>query len=260
VQATEAQNAETPRYTNPTRKRGRICSSTITHTNPTRKRGRIGDAPTLRTQPSLARRTRCWAAALGIVVLAAVPSQAQPPAAPGAPPAVCTRRGRLHRMFHHATHTLEDKFVGYPATFIEPPLGYYVYEQLGVQVAKADTHRFTFYRSDFLPGTNQLSPAGASRFNIMTGRIPGWLGPITVEWTPEQPDLAQARRLAIVENMKRAGAPILADRVVIAPSPYPGAMGVEAVNHFTNTVMRSQMSATATFGLPPNNTADAGVH
>jgi hypothetical protein len=207
-----------------------------------------------------------WAGALGLIALAAIPAGAQPPGPPGVPspprvpPQVCTRRGRLHRMFHHATHTLEDKFVGYPDTFAEPPLGFYVYEQMGVQVAKADAHRFMLYRSDFLPGTNLFSPSGASRFNIMYGRMPGRLGPIMVEWTPEAPELAQARRQAVRETLRQAGQPLLADRVVIAPSPYPGAMGVEAINNFTNTIMRSQMSATATFGLPPNNTADIGVH
>ena len=89
-------------------------------------------------------------------------------AGPPQPPP-CPRRGRIHRMFHHVAHTVQDKFVGYPDTFVEPPLGYYVNEQLSVQVAKANTHRFTFYRSDFLPGTIQFSPRGASRFNVMAG-------------------------------------------------------------------------------------------
>ena len=83
--------------------------------------------------------------------------------------------------------------IGYPENFVEPPLGHYINEQFTVQVAKADPHRFTLYHTDFLPGTNQFSPIGASRFNIMATRIPGWLGPITIEWTPEQPELAQSR-------------------------------------------------------------------
>ena len=173
-------------------------------------------------------------------------------------PPVCNRRGRLHRMFHHTAHTLQDKFIGYPETFVEPPLGYYVNEQFAVQVAKADPHRFTLYRTDFLPGTNQFSPIGASRFNIMATRMPGWFGPITVEWTPEQPELAESRRQAILETLRQGGQPILADRVVIAPSPYPGAMGVEAVNNFGNTIARSQMSAPA-FPLPPTESASMGV-
>ena len=148
--------------------------------------------------------------------------------------------GESTGMFHHAAHTVQDKFVGYPDTFIEPPLGYYVNEQFAVQVAKANTHRFTLYRSDFLPGTSLFSPSGASRFNIMSTRIPGWMGPITVEWTPDQPALAEQRRQALLETMQKAGLPLLADRVVIGPSPYPGAMGVEAVNNNGNTILRNR--------------------
>jgi hypothetical protein len=193
-----------------------------------------------------------------IVVLTAVPAFAQTMAEPDAPPPVCNRSGRLHRLFHHSAHTFQDKFVGYPDTFREPPLGYYVNEQFAVQAAKANTHRFTLYRSDFLPGTNLFSPSGASRFNVMATRIPGWMGPITVEWTPEQPALAEQRRQALIETMQRAGQPILADRVVIAPSPYPGAMGVEAANNYGNLIQRSQAAAPF-FPLPPTETASAGV-
>ena len=199
------------------------------------------------------------AAAILLVVTSARAVQAQTPVDPGAPAPTCTRRGRIHRLFHHSAHTLQDKFVGYPDTFIEPPLGFYVNEQLGVQVAKANTHRFTFYRSDFLPGTSLFSPAGASRYNIMSTRIPGWMGPITVEWTPEEPALAEQRRHAVLETMQKSGMPILADRVVVGPSPYPGARGVDAVNLNGNTIMRNQAAGTV-FPLTPTETAATGVH
>jgi hypothetical protein len=153
---------------------------------------------------------------------------------------------------------VEDNFVGYPPNFIEPPLGFYVNEQLAVQVAKADPHRFTLYRSDFLPGTCLLSPTGASRYNIMATRLPFWLGPITIEWTPEQPELAEARRLAIMNTLAQTGKPILSERVVIAPSPYPGAMGTEAATNFTNTILRSA-SASPAYPLPPAETSAMGV-
>jgi hypothetical protein len=200
-------------------------------------------------------RLSCVAGVFGVLPAAAL---AQMPEEPISQPAVCTRRGRLHRMFHHVAHTTEDKFVGYPQNFIEPPLGYYVNEQLAVQVAKADPHRFTLYRSDFLPGTSLFSPIGASRYNIMQTRIPGWSGPVTIEWTPEQPELAESRRQAILDTLAKAGKPIVAERVVIAPSPYPGAMGVEAANNFTNVLGRSQMAAPS-FPLPPNVSANMGV-
>ncbi len=194
-----------------------------------------------------------------LVVFGAAPSRAQTAddPAPAQPP--CTRRGRIHRMFHHTAHTVQDRFTGYPETFVEPPLGHYVNEQFAVQVAKANTHRFTLYRSDFLPGTAQFSPAGASRFNIMAARIPAWMGPIMIEWTPDAPAVAEERRLVVLQTMQRAGLPVVAERVVVGPSPYPGAMGVEAVHHNSNTILRNGGAATM-FPLPPTETAATGVH
>ena len=196
----------------------------------------------------------CIASALALPAAA----QAQVPVEYNGQAVACSRQGRLHRLFHHSAHTIEDKFIGYPENFVEPPLGAYINEQFAVQVAKADRHRFTLYRSDFLPGTNLFSPAGASRYNIMATRMPGWVGPITIEWTPEQPALAQAHRQAIVERLIKAGQPIVADRVVIAPSPYPGAMGIEATNNLNNTIVRSQQAAT-NFPLSPTESAASGV-
>jgi hypothetical protein len=196
---------------------------------------------------------------VAIAAFAVTPSRAQSSDDPAAAQPLCPRRGRIHRMFHHVAHTVQDKFVGYPDTFIEPPVGHYLNEQFAVQVANANTHRFTLYRSDFLPGTTLFSPSGASRFNIMAARIPGWMGPIMIEWTPDQPALAEERRVALLETMQKAGMPLVADRVVIGPSPYPGAIGVEAINHASNTFLRNGGAAPA-FALPPAETAATGVH
>lgn len=174
-------------------------------------------------------------------------------------PATCTRRGPIHRMLHHSAHTVKDKFIGYPETYVEPPLGHYLVEQMAVQVAKADPHRFTLYRTDFLPGTNQWSPTGASRFNIMYAKLAGWPGPILIEWTPDQPELADARRKTVVALLEKSRLPIGADRVVVGPSPYPGGQGAEGVFYYGNQLQRSQGGAHG-FALPPNVTVSSGVH
>jgi hypothetical protein len=199
-----------------------------------------------------------WSCAVLLAALAPGKTRAQTPDNSTDSTPVCTRTGPIHRLFHHSAHTLQDKFVGYPDTFKEPPLGSFVNEQFAVQVAKADPHRFTLYRTDFLPGTNQFSPIGASRFNIMLPRISSWPGPITVEWTPDLPGLAESRRLAVLATLQRLGRPIVAERVTIGPSPYPGMMGVEASNNYTNTIMRTQNAAT-TFALPPSESSASGV-
>jgi hypothetical protein len=202
-----------------------------------------------------------WSWALILAITAADDAMAQSPEPPGAPaPAnpVCTRRGRLHRMLHHSAHTLHDDFIGYPETFVEPPLGAYVNRQFAVQVSKADAHRFTVYQSDFLPGTDRFSPIGASRFNLMYGRLTGWSGPIFVEWTPDQPELAESRRRAILATLASAGQAMPAERVVIGPSPYPGAMGVDAANNFTNAAIRNAVGPTP-FPPPPVFSSTMGV-
>jgi hypothetical protein len=45
--------------------------------------------------------------------------------------------------------------------------------------------------------------------------------------------------------MQRAGWPIVPERVVIGPSPYPGAMGSEAVQNFNSILIRSQQAEQA---------------
>jgi hypothetical protein len=192
---------------------------------------------------------------VGLCPVAALP---QTPVEPPDPTAVCNRTGAIHRMFHHTAHTLQDKAIGYPETFIEPPLGAYVNEQFAMHISRADVHRFTFYRTDFLPGTNKFSPTGASRFNIMLNRLPSSLMPVTIEWTPDQPGLDQSRRQAVLATLEKFGRPIVAERVLIGPSPYPGAMGIEAANNFTNTIVRTQSSA-PNFTLPPTESASSGV-
>jgi len=208
--------------------------------------------------------------AIAVVGLLAAVARAQAPegpaagiagagaaATPTAAPA-CERRGPIHRLFHHTAHTLQDKFIGYPDAFVEPPLGFYVNEQLSLQVAKADPHRFTLYRTDFLPGTNVLSPIGASRFNIMINRVGAWPGPVTIEWTPDQPAVAEARRQAVLAMLQRTGLPIIPERVVVGPSPYPGGLGIEPANFYNNMTIRSQMASPA-FALPPTESSASGV-
>ncbi len=115
----------------------------------------------------------CAALVTGLVA-GGVLARAQPPDDPPGPPQAYERKGLLHRWIYHSAATLQDKMIGYPDTFAEPPLGYFVKEQMSMQVAKADPHRFTLYRTDFLPGTDRFSPVGAYRFNLMYSRPIAW--------------------------------------------------------------------------------------
>src|SRR4029077_18948859 len=124
------------------------------------------------------------------------------------------------------------------ADFVEPPLGYYVRENFNLMKSKADPHRFTLYRTDFLDNSDRLSPTGATRFNLMASRLPGWMGPVVIEWSPEQEGLAESRRVAVVSAFQRFGLPVIPERVVIGPSPYPGGLGEDAVNYHNTMIYR----------------------
>jgi hypothetical protein len=190
-----------------------------------------------------------WAAAAMLSGLFAAGVGAQPPDSSSGTGQVCQRKGLLHRWVCHSAHTLQDKWIGYPDNFIEPPLGHYIREQFTIEVAKADPHRFTLYRSDFLPGTDRFSPTGAARFNLMYSRTAAWPGPILVEWTPDEPGLAEARRQAVLATYQRAGRPLVPERVVVGPSPYPGGMGAEAAQNFNSVLVRSLQ---AELSYPPS--------
>ena len=152
-----------------------------------------------------------------------------------------------------------DTFIGRPADFVEPPPGYYLRENFSLMRSKADPHRFTLYRSDFLDGTDRLSPTGATRFNLMASRLSGYLGPLVVEWAPDQPGLSESRRGAGVAALQGAGLPVVPERVIIGPSPYPGGLGADAVNYYNNMITRDQAAA-ATYTLTPTSSSGFGFN
>jgi hypothetical protein len=135
--------------------------------------------------------------------------------------------------------------------FYEPPPGYFARNIFGVMKAKADPHRFMLYRTDFLPGTNRLSPQGAMRFNLMASRLPGWLGPVVVEGTPDEPGMAEARRQAVLATLASVGQPVIPERVIIGPSLYPGTLGTDGGNYYNIMITRDTL-APSSFSLSPS--------
>jgi hypothetical protein len=140
--------------------------------------------------------------------------------------------------------TFHDTFIGRPNDFAEPPVGFYINEQFNLMRMKADHHRFMLYRSDFLVGTDRLSLTGASRFNLMATRLPGWMGPVVIEWVPDEPGLAEARRAAVLAILKTTGQPIVPERVVIGASPYPGTLGADGAGYYNVMLNRDQLAPT----------------
>lgn len=207
----------------------------------------------------LAPLTSAMRRALVIAGLAASPALAQGPPPHGycAECGNARRVGPIKRMLGHASYTLHDKVIGDPALFYEPPLGYSLNETQAMMVGRAQPHKFTFYRSDFIAGTTELSPSGQRRLAGMARNLSCWVGPVLVEWTPDSPALAESRKAAVVSMLQKSNPILLADRVVISPSPYRGMMGAEAANNFDNFITRHQAAARV-YSLTPTSTSDFG--
>jgi hypothetical protein len=182
-----------------------------------------------------------------------VPATSPAPMAPAAPMrrADC-EPGPFQRARNHVWRTLQNNFIGYPEEFVEPPLGFYNREIVSVMRAKADPHRFTMYRSDFLAGTSQLSPNGAMRFNLIASRLRSCALPMVIEWSPDQPGLAEARRAAVLAMLQGTGMPVVPERVVIGPSNYPGLLGTDAANNY-NAMSTRYSQAPTSYSLPPSS-------
>jgi hypothetical protein len=187
-------------------------------------------------------------------LLAATAWAQMPLPSTGPAPVVSEPPGRIRGAWRHTFRTLQDNFIGYPEEFIEPPIGFYVRENNLLMRAKADPHRFTLYRSDFLAGTDRLSPLGASRFNLLAARLRAWPGPVLIEWSPDTPGLAEARRMAVLALLQNTGAPMIPERVVIGPSTYPGMLGTDAANNYGAMITRDQLAPT-NYSLTPSQSA-----
>ena len=178
-----------------------------------------------------------------------------PPTGPAPPPANVAyypRQGPIGRAMSRTKRVLTDNFIGYPQEFAEPPVGFYNNEIVSVMRMKANPHKYTLYRTDFLRGTDQLSPIGAGRFNLMAARLRTGLAPVTIEWSPDEPGMAEARRTAVLALLQQGGIPVIPERVVIGVSPYPGGMGSDSELYHPTMISRDG-SAAKSYSLSPTS-------
>ena len=197
--------------------------------------------------------------ALGLATEGADGLEAVPPlTGADSVPCDCGRSPAHLRRFCQRTRTaLQSKFVGYPAYFAEPALGWSLYQNMGRQKNKADVHTFTLYRSDFMAGTAELSPGGARRLSFLAGRLGAWPGPVVIEWTPDQPGLAEGRRAAVALALQTANLGVDPGRVIVGPSAYRGITGIDAGNNHDALIFRSY-TAPRSYSVSPTSTAEFG--
>ena len=84
----------------------------------------------------------------------------------------------------------------------------------------------------------------------MVSRLKCWPGPILIEWSPDQPGLAESRRDAVFSMLQSVGIGVIPEQVVIAPSPFPGLYGNYASGMIT-TLFYREIQAPFSYSLSP---------
>ena len=140
--------------------------------------------------------------------------------APVGPP--CTGAGQSR----HAR--CQANFWGYPEEFIPVPLGGAIYDHFRTQVANGEAARMVLYHFDFLCGSSALNLRGNDQLGKIALLLKNNTCPIIIERTPDQPALAEARRLAVLQVLGGHGIAINPRRVVVGLPLANGLSGVEA--------------------------------
>ncbi|MSR59214.1 MAG: hypothetical protein EXS05_16485 [Planctomycetaceae bacterium] len=184
------------------------------------------------------------------------------PAAPGAEtaPPVCyepycppRRLGAIARWRQRCRAHAQDKYWGYPEEFQDAPLGTMVNAHIAASVARGQAARMVLHQFDFFPDSDQLKPRGKTQ----VAKIGTWLSmnpfPVLVEPSGIDPQLDEARRLAVWHELAGCPCPIPSERVVVAYAPSRGLEGVEA-----QIIDRNRLSQTAARGVGGGGGGGAG--
>jgi uncharacterized membrane protein YgcG len=132
---------------------------------------------------------------------------------PATASAVCfdggDKRSALARWWQdRAKPRLQYSYWGYPEEFEETPLGASVQAHQRAQICSGWSARLFLYQYDFCDGGTTLNLHGQQRLNEMMAASPIWAHhTLFVEATPDQPQLALARREHVLSVLKNAGTP-----------------------------------------------------
>jgi hypothetical protein len=152
--------------------------------------------------------------------------------------------------------------LGYESEFEPAPFGASVYTVYRHHVANGDAARMVLYHYDFVNNTATLNTHGQDQVAKIAAMLAQNVFPVIVERTPSNPQLAEARRLAVLKQLGRGGIPIAAERVVIGAPIANGLRGAEAEiiyqNLLSQTRERGLVTGAASGLLGATTTPSAG--
>jgi hypothetical protein len=139
-----------------------------------------------------------------------------------------------------AKHNLQDCFLGYPEAFRSPPLGYFLYQNFRTEVANAEAARMVLYQYDFVDGGTTLNLHGQDKLARIAALLPRNFAPVVIERLPCAPGLAEARRLAVLDELAHGPFPVPPERVVVGAPIATGLSGVDAALVYENLLIQTQ--------------------
>jgi hypothetical protein len=150
---------------------------------------------------------------------------------------------------HHVKHKsrswlwrrLQGKFSGYPEEYTPRPLGAALYDQNRMMVANGAAAKLVLYEYDFEPGTSRLKPRGRDQLARITAQLAASPYPLIIERTPDDPSLADARRMAVLAELAAGPLPIPAERVLVGMPISRGMSGNDADIISANALQRTRL-------------------
>jgi hypothetical protein len=137
--------------------------------------------------------------------------------------------------------------MGYPEEFEEVPFGAFLYAHGRTMVANGTAARMVLYQYDFVDGQPQLKPRGYDQLAKIAHLLEISPAPLVIERTPCLPGLAEARRLAVLDELARhLPHPIPPERVVVGPPLAIGLSGREAEIVYGNLLNQTRIMGSRT--------------
>lgn len=141
-----------------------------------------------------------------------------------------------------------DRAWGYPEEFIPAPLGAAVNANASLQTAQGQVSRMVLRHYDFLPLTDQLKP----RSKIALLKYGEWAchgaGPLLIEPTPGRPDLDEARRVAVLNELHHGPFALPPELIAIGIPGGGGLRGAEALVVERNLIMQTTSRGSSSGG------------
>jgi hypothetical protein len=133
------------------------------------------------------------------------------------------------------------------------PLGETIGAHFRAQVGNGSAARMTLYDYDFASGSAQLSYRGRDRLRVALGLMAQSPYPLVIEGLPLAPDLAAARRAAVLAELAAAGVVVPPERVLVGPPLAVPLRGVEA-----ELIYQTLLTQTGTAGIAPGASPAGG--